>query len=201
MDGWKSEYFRLGEHFLSPEDVSFIEERLHHFPLEAISIGDAGELNNCKVGRLMEDHPQKYPEVVNPRLSGDIIDLYRSEKAISFFKRYFPGGVDCLYIRRAQFNLLSKDSFVGRHLDIDSNPTYKIAAVLQLGSAFTGGEFIVYRNKNSKLADAQVLAPEYGSLTISFCSHEHEVSKVSSGTRTSLVFFYTDFDGVNPRVI
>ena len=65
-------------------------------------------------------------------------------------------------------------SFVGRHLDVDSNPDYVIAAVLQLGSSFEGGDFVVYKDK-SLTSDTQIISPQYGSLTVSFCNYEHEV--------------------------
>ena len=52
-----SEYFPLGSHFLNEDEVKRIERYLLEFPLEDITIGDAGEINNCQVGRLMEDQP------------------------------------------------------------------------------------------------------------------------------------------------
>ena len=52
-------YLPLGKHFYESE-VNMIEESLRKFPLEDITIGDAGEINNCKVGRLMEDHPNLF---------------------------------------------------------------------------------------------------------------------------------------------
>ena len=199
MSGWKSDYYELGEHFLQIEQVEYIEAQLKLFPLEDVTIGDAGEVNNCRVGRLIEDHPQQKPIVVNSEKATKVISLFKSPVALSFFKKYFEKMDSVLTIRRAQFNVLGAGSFVGRHLDTDSNPTYKIAAVLQLGSHFTGGGFLVYENSNSTVTEAQRISPGYGSLTISFCSHEHEVEPVLMGTRTSLVFFINDFDGINPR--
>ena len=79
VDG-KSIYLPLGKHFLSGEEVIYIENRLKSFPLEDITIGDAGEINNCKVGRLMEDHAQTYPKQLNNELSAPILDLFRTQK-------------------------------------------------------------------------------------------------------------------------
>ena len=62
MKDFKSIYLPLGEHFLSNYEVDFIEESLKKFPLEDITIGDAGEINNCQVGRLMEDQPETNPK-------------------------------------------------------------------------------------------------------------------------------------------
>lgn len=198
--GWKSLYYPLGTHFLDKENLTFIQSSLENFPLEDIIIGDAGEINNCQVGRLVEDLPGKIPNILNSHLSTPILNLYQSLQGQAFFKQFFTEEVGYVGIRRSQFNLLGEGSYVGRHLDIDSNPEYHIAAVLQLGSKFSGGEFAVYPNKRSTLKDAQLIKPEYGSLTISFCNQEHEVLTVEEGTRTSLVCFITsDANSLNNR--
>ena len=189
--GWKSLYYPRGTHFLDSKNLRFIEQSLEKFPLENITIGDAGEINNCQVGRLMEDQPNQTPNILNRSLSTPILDLYLSDHGQKFFKQFFTDHACNIGIRRSQFNLLGEGSYVGRHLDIDSNPEYHIAAVLQLGSQFCGGEFAVYPNKESVFSDAQLIKPEYGSLTISFCKYEHEVLEVKSGTRTSFVCFIT----------
>ena len=196
----ESLYFPLGEHFLTEKEVNFIEVALKKFPLEDITIGDAGEINNCKVGRLVEDHPQTFPKQVNNNFSTPILKLFQSEAAKKFFKRFLIKEEPQI-IRRCQFNLLNSGAFVGRHLDVDSNPDYQIASVLQLGSKFTGGEFVVYPTKKSNIENAQILQPEYGSITISFCNVEHEVKEVKSGLRTSFVTFISNDNDKNKRIL
>tara|TARA_Y100000589_G_C27143005_1_gene625568 strand:- start:595 stop:1206 length:612 start_codon:yes stop_codon:yes gene_type:complete len=198
---WQSDYYRLSEHFISADNVQNIENLLKRFPLEDITIGDAGEINRCQVGRLIEDRPGESPAQLNVNLSTPVLDYFRTPAAMSFFSQYFSGNKD-LTIRRSQFNLLHQHSFVGKHLDVDSNPDYQIAAVLQLGSKFTGGDFIVYESPvlDSEKSATQVVSPDYGSLTISKCNHPHEVSSVLSGTRTSLVCFISDYSGPNRRI-
>lgn len=191
-------YFPLGKHFLDLEEVNLIEEDLKKFPLEDITIGDAGEINNCQVGRLVEDHPETYPKQVNIEYSTQLLKMFSSNKAQKFFELYLSSKGKQT-IRRCQFNLLNKGSFVGRHLDTDSNPDYEIACVLQLGNAFEGGEFIVYPNKESQDSDAQVISPAFGSITISMCKVEHAVKEVIKGTRTSLVTFISTYSGKNKR--
>ena len=200
MHNFKSIYLPLGKHFLEKKEVDFIEQTLKKFPLEDITIGDAGEINNCQVGRLMEDQPESLPQILNTYLSKPILALFKTPKAVAFFSKYLGTELPQT-IRRSQFNLLGKGSFVGRHLDIDSNPDYQIASVLQLGSKFTGGEFIVYPSLEAKLKEAQVIKPEYGSITISFCKAEHEVAVVKSGIRTSFVNFISNYSGKNKRSI
>lgn len=196
---WRSVYYPAGTHFLDKDDIHFIAEQLKLFPLEYITVGDAGEVNNCSVGRLVEDHPQSEPCLVNNELSQPILKMISSEKARQFFSTFFNGAMQQT-IRRCQFNLLKESAFVGRHLDIDSNPDYLIAAVLQLGSDFTGGEFVVYPSKSADIHQAQIIQPEHGSLTISYCKYEHEVKTVMSGTRTSFVSFVSDYSGPNKRI-
>ena len=85
MKKGESIYFPLGKHFLNKEEVKYIEKSLKEFPLEYISIGDAGEINNCQVGRLMEDQPQSFPKKLNDKLSIPILELYKTPKAKKFF--------------------------------------------------------------------------------------------------------------------
>ena len=118
----------------------------------------------------------------------DIIRIERVKKIIKTNKK--------LYLRRAQFNEISKNCFVGYHLDVDSNPEYIAACVIQLGSDFKGGLYRVYQKKSKKYFD---YAPTKGSLIISNCLFPHEVTKVKSGKRESLVFFVSYNKGLNKR--
>ena len=72
-----------------------------------------------------------------------------------------------------------KGLFVGYHLDIDSNPDYIFACVIQLGSNFKGGIYRVYNNNNKK--KFYDYPPTEGSLILSDCNYPHEVTKVKSG--------------------
>ena len=198
---WQSIYFPLGSHYLEILDLKRIESYLKKLPLETITIGDAGEINNCSVGRLYEDHPGNLPQKVNDYLCDKVMSVFWSAKAKYFFGQFFDQGKEHLCIRRSQVNILGEGSYVGRHLDTDSNPDYTVAAVLQLGESFEGGEFVVYPNKVASKNDAQFIKPEYGSLTISWCKKEHEVHRVASGQRTSFVSFISDYAGINRRNI
>ncbi len=198
MESWQSIYFPMGEHFLTKEEVEFISTATKYFPLEHILIGDAGESNNCKVGRLIEDHPQSLPKQVNIELSEPILKLYRTDKAKKFFAKFLIKESPQI-ARRCQFNLLGTGAFVGRHLDIDSNPDYQLATVLQLGNNFEGGEFVVYPSKESSENEAQIIKPEYGSMVISNARYEHEVKRVSKGERLSFVTFISNDIGNNKR--
>ena len=200
MAPWQSLYYPLGLHYLDASELRQIEIYLKQLPLETITIGDAGERNSCSVGRLYEDLPGKYPQKLNTLLCDKVMDIFWTTRASNFFSQFFDDSSENLCIRRSQVNILREDSYVGRHLDIDSNPDYTLAAVLQLGDSFEGGDFLVYPNQTASSINAQRIRPEYGSLTISWCNTEHEVSKVLSGERTSFVSFISNYSGINRRI-
>ena len=193
---WQSSYYPLGSHFISEESLTSIESHLQRLPLESITVGDAGEINNCQVGRLVEDIPGKLPTILNSPFSDSVLSNFTCNKAVEFFEQFVLSSDQI--VRRCQVNLLGEGSFVGRHLDVDSNPDYDIAAVLQLGSSFEGGDFVVYKDK-SLTSDTQIISPQYGSLTVSFCNYEHEVKEVTKGLRSSLVAFISAYKGINRR--
>ncbi|WP_164209336.1 2OG-Fe(II) oxygenase, partial [Stenotrophomonas maltophilia] len=80
--------------------------------------------------------------VVNHALSELIIPRVCNDNVMSLFRKLM--GDDAFYVRRMQVNRMKAGSFIGRHLDTDSNPDYQYSIVLQLGTYFSGGQFVVY---------------------------------------------------------
>lgn len=109
-------------------------------PWEKILIGDADEENDLYVARFMTDRDR--PTVVNHALSELIIPRVCNDNVMSLFRKLM--GDDAFYVRRMQVNRMKAGSFIGRHLDTDSNPDYQYSIVLQLGTYFSGGQFVVY---------------------------------------------------------
>jgi hypothetical protein len=177
--------------FILEDDFKKIEKNLKKIPTEFVKIGDAGEKNHVHVSRLMTD--VKIPKVVNKNYSNKVLKIL-NENYLSFFKKIV--NKQKLFIRRAQVNNMKKNAFVGYHLDIDSNPDYLYAVVLQLGNRFTGGKYVVYKNKKKK-----IFSPKYMSIIISDCKIPHEVTKVNSGVRVSFVFFLSGNFSKNKRKI
>ena len=179
---------------LSEEDFLNLKKYCDNVEKEFIKIGDAGEKNHLLVGRFITDI--KKPEIVKNKYSKKVISILKKKKIISFIKKIIKTKKN-LYLRRVQFNEISKNCFVGYHLDVDSNPEYVAACVIQLGSNFKGGLYRVYKNKKTKnFYDDE---PSKGSLIISNCLNPHEVTKVKSGKRRSLVFFVSFKKGINKR--
>lgn len=163
-----------------------------HMPYEKVITGDAGEPNCVEVGRLMTDI--EHPQIVNRKASEPILNVLGSPDRLKFFSDIV--GCDSVSLRRAQINRMPSGSYIGTHVDQDSNPDYTIAIVLQFGSSFTGGEFVVHGKDGSVIS----IAPRYRSVIISRCDWAHEVLPVKSGVRTSLVFFVSGYSGQNRRV-
>ena len=80
-------------------------------------------------------------------------------------------------------------------MDVESNPDYIAAGVIQFGNNFKGGLYRVYQSKK-KFTDYKSTA---GSLIISNCNYPHEVTKVMKGRRESLVFFVSKNNKLNKR--
>lgn len=162
-------------------------------PWEKILIGDADEENDLYVARFMTDRDR--PTVVNHALSELIIPRVCNDNVMSLFRKLM--GDDAFYVRRMQVNRMKAGSFIGRHLDTDSNPDYQYSIVLQLGTYFSGGQFVVYDRDGNLRND---IKPEPRSVIISDCSYPHEVQQVTAGERVSLVFFVGRHADRNRRV-
>ena len=185
--------FNLKNSFFSNQDFLEVEKLINQLPYEYVSTGDAGEDNSVEVGRLMTDVDN--PTVVNKAISEKALDILNKSEHVNFYKNIV--GKDVLYLRRAQVNKMHKNSFVGYHLDVDSNPDYLAAVVIQYGKVFSGGDYVVYQDKEDKIG--LCYSPQYQSMIISNCNYPHEVTKVLNGTRTSLVFFLCSHKDENPR--
>ena len=185
--------FDLERSFFLDDDFKNLEELFAKLPYEYVSTGDAGEDNSVEVGRLMTDI--KNPKVVNESIANLALKILNKEKHLKFYKKLL--NRDELHLRRVQVNKMHKDAFVGYHLDIDSNPDYLAAVVVQFGRDFKGGDYIVYENKKDNVG--LCYAPFYQSMIVSNCNNPHEVTKIEKGTRISLVFFLCEHKGENLR--
>src|SRR6218665_993272 len=139
------------------DEWSRIESLAIHedMPYEAVFIGDAGERNCVEVGRIMTDVDR--PRVVNESVSRPLLEILAAPHRMAFFRELLDASV--LHLRRAQINRMHVNSFIGPHVDRDSNPDYEVAVVLQLGRSFEGGDFIVHLPEGHR----RVLKPDFRS--------------------------------------
>ncbi|QNT77821.1 2OG-Fe(II) oxygenase [Entomobacter blattae] len=184
--------FPMGVVF-TKEELQYINDIQIKLPQEQVIIGDAGEPNLLYVSRLMVDLPGEKPTLVNRPLSESIINILNDKIRQKFFKKLLGKEK---YLRRCQINRMTKNSFIGRHIDRDSNPDYDVAVVIHLGKQFDGGEFVVYPDNNK----SYTFRPNYGTVLISQCKIPHEVLTVNSDERVSLVFFLSDYLEENRRI-
>ena len=187
--------FDLKSSFFRNIDFETLKDASENIPYETVHIGDAGEENKVEVGRFMTDVDK--PEVVNNQYSKKVLNILNDIKYKKIFGEIISYEKE-LYVRRVQVNKMYKNSFIGYHLDVDSNPDYLAAVVIQIGAEFEGGDYVVYTSKEDK--NPNVFKPFYESMIISNCLRPHEVTKVVSGERISLVFFLCSHDGNNKRV-
>jgi len=195
-------YKKNGSCYIEHKDVPFsnkelneLEEMCEKVPKEFVEIGDAGEPNYLTVGRFQTD--VKKPKVVNKKFSKTVMNILDQQNIISYIKKILNTKKE-LYIRRVQFNEINKNCFIGYHLDIDSNPDYLAACVIQFGSKYDGGLYRVYRpESNKKFLDYK---SDRFSLIVSNCLYPHEVTKVVNGSRKTLVFFVSDHFKENRRL-
>ena len=173
-------------------ELQNLEKLADQLPFEHVEIGDADEPNYLEVGRLITDIDE--PKIVNQTISKQVIGIVSSKEKMEFYK--FLLDKPELYIRRMQYNVMAENCFVGLHLDTDSNPDYLVACVVQLGGNFVGGDYVVYGGG----IPPRSLSPTKFSVIFSNCKYEHEVTKVKSGMRKSLVFFLSTNNGKNPRI-
>lgn len=176
-------YLSEADGFFSGNEWEAIEGIVHSplLPHERVVIGDAGEDNDVRVGRFLTDVDR--PQRVNEPLASRLLDIVHSPAKAALYRRML--GADAVTLRRAQVNTMSAGSYIGYHLDTDSNPDYGYSIVLQLGTNYTGGEFVAYEGKHA-VFDA---APEHRSALITRSNIPHEVKPVADGRRISLVYF------------
>lgn len=186
-------YLREADAFFTRDEWEAIEAIVHSplLPHERVVIGDAGEDNDVQVGRFVTDVDR--PERVNEPLASRLLEIVDAPTKADFHRRLLRAETATL--RRAQVNTMRAGSFIGHHLDTDSNPDYGYSIVLQLGTDYTGGEFVAY-DGGRPVFDA---APEHRSALITRSDIPHEVKAVLTGRRISLVYFISAASGDNRR--
>ncbi len=199
MNDLKNKYLNKGTSYikqdLSPfynKEIKELETACEQVKKEFIRIGDAGEYNHLWVGRFLSDKDR--PRILNKNIAIRVLEILSSEKVKKFVKNIINFD-DELYLRRVQYNKIEPECYIGYHLDIDSNPDYLCACVIQLGKEYSGGKYRVYQ-KDKTFIDYK---SEYRSLIISDCNYPHEVTKVTEGSRQSLVFFFSNHNKKNKR--
>ncbi|AVJ23472.1 MULTISPECIES: 2OG-Fe(II) oxygenase [Pseudomonas] len=178
----------------SGEEITRLAGLQAQIPEETVTNGDAGDKHAIYVRRIMVDRAGELPSTVNRPFSDGIIDILSGGQRPECLAALFQSQ-DPFHIRRCQMNRMIAGSFVGVHLDAASNPDYDYSMIVQLGRNFEGGAFVVHTDNGQQRS----YMASYGSVLVTTCKYRHEVSKVLSGERNSLVYFYSKHAGANRR--
>lgn len=192
----KGSFYSIATDFLySQNDWDYINAILASsaLPWEQVFVGDADELNDLTVARFMTDVEK--PMRVNQPLADQMISVVCNQRLLGFVSNLLGG--EEFYVRRMQVNKMKNGSFIGKHLDVDSNPDYLYSIVLQLGKDFSGGEFLIFNHHGEQV---NFIRPGLQSIVITDCSFPHQVEAVTDGERISLVFFVSKYAEKNRRV-
>ncbi|MHC2332231.1 2OG-Fe(II) oxygenase [Bradyrhizobium sp. USDA 4454] len=177
------------------DELASINQLQAEIPEEEVRLGDAGDSHNVFVKRVRVDPPGRSPSNVDGAAAGQIIDLLERKDRGFALKRILGASSDYV-IRRCQLHRMPPGSFVGIHLDAESDPDFEYSVIVQLAQDFEGGEFVVYPSAYEQ----QVFRPPLGAVLITTCRLRHEVKPVSAGERRSLVYFCSKRSGTNRRV-
>ena len=176
--------------FLSEQELMRLETLADSLPTEHVQLGDADEPNLLYVGRFMTD--VNHSQIVNEDISTEALLILASKEKMDLYCQLL--GKSELFLRRMQYNIMERGSFIGLHLDVDSNPDYLVAVVIQFGDEYEGGEFVLHKHGKKSTYKS-----EKYDVIISDCLIPHEVKKIKAGHRKSLVFFLSENSGANRR--
>ncbi|KRR29853.1 2OG-Fe(II) oxygenase family protein [Bradyrhizobium retamae] len=199
---YRSELADKGTVLIAPEtlftkdELTRIDQLQSDIPEEEVRKGDAGDSHNVFVRRVRLDHAGRNPSNVNGTASAQIIELLERTERVSALRKIFGTSSEYV-IRRCQMHRMPAGSFVGIHLDAESDPDFEYSVIVQLATEFEGGEFVVYPT-DRKL---QMFRPHLGTVLITTCRFRHEVRQVHAGERRSLVYFCSKYGGANRRII
>ena len=130
-------------------------------------------------------HDKEKPELANNPYASKVLDILSKQQVKKFIKGVINSDKE-IFIRRAQYNEITKNCFVGYHLDVDSNPDYIAACVINLAQS-TKVVFIEFIIRIEKMF--LMILSRFGSLILAIVI-THEVTKVEDGKRKSLVFCF-----------
>lgn len=177
--------------FLCATQWDLLERTIASMTYSPVVLGDAGEINHLDVARFLTD-VQDVKVADEP--ATEVLKGVIGAGSLEAFHRRIT-GFERVVIRRAQVNRMKAGSFIGEHVDRESNPAYAAAVVLQFGRDFSGGGFVV---RDGDGVEREIM-PTYRSVVVTRCDLPHRVERVTAGERTSLVYFLADHDGPNAR--
>lgn len=118
-------------------------------------------------------------EIINNPYSSRILTILNQSNYVQLIEE--KTKIKNLAILRAQLNVMEKNSVLGIHTDKESDSAFEITSLIRTKSDYLGGELYIY-------GDApKVINQKNHSVFLMDSSLEHEVKKVFSGQRNSLI--------------
>ena len=90
-----------------------------------------------------------------------------------------------LRILRMQLNIMCDGGFVERHIDYDSDPAYISSVLIQAGSEYLGGNFIIYDEEGH----SKSIIRTNRSIMVMSSRSPHEVERIQKGLRYTICLF------------
>lgn len=90
-----------------------------------------------------------------------------------------------LRILRMQLNVMYEGGFVDRHIDYDSDHAYISSVMIQVGSEYIGGDFIIYDEEGK----SQAIQRTNRSTMVMSSRSLHEVELIQTGFRYTICLF------------
>lgn len=140
-----------------------------------VEIGDTYEKLSLAVSRYTVDED-------SDKISKAVLEIINSNKMKAFYQGVFQEPP--LQIARCQSHIMKTGDFLGKHVDIESNPELVYSLIFNFSGEFQGGEFVTYN-----VPSAQIFKLEKFSILITKCCVAHEVKSVTDGYRKTLVAF------------
>jgi 2OG-Fe(II) oxygenase superfamily len=161
-----------------------------HF--EMIHKGDTDEDARVSVARFLVDTPvpTKTHLACTEQIVAILTDniLQKNLQYITDQKR--------LYIRRCQSHIILPDGFIGKHLDVESNPDYLISLVIAMNNEFKGGTLRI-----ESYSSVETITLRKGEAIIFASELPHEVETVHEGYRNSFACFFSSTLRPNPTYL
>ncbi len=150
--------------------------------LETSKVGDSrNEYVDVRVARFII-RKDGHSTITNHAHTAAILNIFESANFIRLVEK--QTGCSNLSILRMQLNSMKAGGFVGVHTDTEQDCNYKVTALIRTTSCYSGGGLRVYGNNPTTIHQAN------HTVFLMDPTLEHEVKKVKSGLRNSLLVLF-----------
>jgi len=141
--------------------------------------------SEIKVARFIVEKGNM-PSFVEKNYAEEVFQIVGSSEFIAFLEK--ATGIKKLAIVRCQGNYLFKNGYIGIHSDNEHYPHYRLSVLLHFDNDYEGGEFVYYKGPRF---ERKVCNLSKNTVVILLGTVPHEVLKVRSGKRRTIVLFLT----------